>query len=425
MIAYRNVFSLILAAALLQVSTGLLGVIIPLGLGAQGQSNTVIGIIAGIYSAGFMAGAVTAPRFIRDFGNIRTFAFAAGGASAATLLLALFQDPWAWSFMRFVQGAGIALMFASDESWMTEATPPSQRGAVLGIYHVAAKIALIAGPFLAIGFAPDALEPFVWGALFLAIALIPVCITRRIQPDPPDPDPFPISRMFAVTPAAVIGVFVAGFSNSGFLALLPIFAEQAGGASVAAVAAQLMAAAFIGGVISQFPAGQISDHLDRRLVIGGMGLLSSFAAAGLIFFGKAPDSLLSQGLIALWGAGALSFYGLCIAHAADRTDPEKIARMMSGLLFVWAFGSVLGPIFFGIVMSSPLGTQGLFIVEVFIGLFLFAAMMWRRQVTAPVEEEDRESFEPVLPTSVTALEIDPRTSHEMDDAVQQDEADST
>lgn len=414
MTAYRNVFSLILAVSLLQVAGGLLGVIVPLSLGEMGQSNTVIGLIAGVYSAGFMLGAMYAPRLIRQIGNIRVFASAAAVAGVATLLLAMMHDPLLWSVMRFGQGIGIALMFASSESWMTEATPSHQRGSVLGIYHVVAKVALIAGPFLAIGYAPSAMEPFVWCGIFMVAALIPVCITRRTEPKPPDTEPFPISRMFALTPAAVIGVFVAGFSNTGFLALLPIFAEQTGGESVASTAAQLMAVAFLGGVISQFPAGILSDHIDRRLVIAGMGLLAAVAAAGLVVFGKSPDSLVSLGLIGLWGAGALSFYGLCIAHAADRCAPEKFARMMSGLLFVWAAGSVIGPIFFGYVMSSGLGTQGLFILEIVMGLFLFAAMLWRRGAKAPVLDEDRESFEPVSPTSLPAVEIDPRAAGALD-----------
>jgi MFS family permease len=104
MSAYRNVFSLILAAALLQVAGGLLGVIVPLALGSEGYSNTVIGIIAGVYSAGFMLGAIYAPRIIREIGNIRVFAFAASAAAIAALIMAMFRDPYVWSIMRFVQG---------------------------------------------------------------------------------------------------------------------------------------------------------------------------------------------------------------------------------------------------------------------------------------------------------------------------------
>jgi hypothetical protein len=143
------------------------------------------------------------------------------------------------------RGVGIALMFASDESWMTEATPAKQRGSVLGIYHVAAKLAPDRRPL-----SGGRLHGAGYGALYLvrhipvARALIPVTITRRHQPDPPDLDPYPLSRMYKLTPAALIGVFIAGFSNTGFLALLPIYAKEAEGAAIATIAAQLMAAAF-------------------------------------------------------------------------------------------------------------------------------------------------------------------------------------
>ena len=77
MTAFRNVASLILAAALLQVAGGLLGVVVPLALGDVGVSDAIVGLIAGIYSAGFMAGAALAPKMIREIANIRVFAFAA------------------------------------------------------------------------------------------------------------------------------------------------------------------------------------------------------------------------------------------------------------------------------------------------------------------------------------------------------------
>ena len=162
-------------------------------------------------------------------------------------------------------------------------------------------------------------------------------------------------------------------------------------------------------MLSQWPVGILSDRIDRRLVIGGMGLASAVAALIMTIINPSPGTFLAQLLIGLWGAGALSFYGLCIAHAADRSEPEKIARMMSGLLFVWAFGSVLGPIFFGMVMSSPLGGRGLFIFEAVIGVLLFVLMIYRRGAKAPVADEMREHFEIAQPTSVVAAEIDPRT----------------
>lgn len=409
MTAFRNVATLIFAAALLQVAGGLMGVIVPLALGSGGHNDIVVGMIAAIYSAGFMVGAAYAPKVISLIASIRCFSFAAALSAVAVLIMAMHRDPYTWGAMRFFQGIGIALMFASVESWMTEATPSEKRGSVLGIYHVCAKTALVLGPFLAIGNAPEDLEPYIWCGIFLTLALIPVCITRRNQPDPPDPDPYPVSRMFEVAPSAVIGVFIAGFSNTGFLALLPLYAEEAVGPSVAQAAATIMASAFIGGVISQWPAGWLSDRMDRRIVIGGMGLVSAIAAIALAVLDAAPGSLIVQLLIGLWGAGALSFYGLCVAHGADRCEPTKIARMLSGLLFVWAGGAVLGPIVFGLVMTSQLGIQGLFIMEAVMGIFLFLVMVVRKRVKAAPTHEQREPYELIQPTSVVGIEIDPRT----------------
>ena len=385
-----------------------MGVIVPLALGDGGYSSATIGLIAAVYSGGFMLGAAAAPQMIRSIANIRTFSFAAALCAVFVLIMAMYRDAWVWGLARFAIGVGIALMFASVESWMTEATPEKQRGSVLGIYLVVTKLALIGGPFLAMGRPPEALEPYVWCGIFLCLALMPISATKSLQPAPPDPSPFPIRRMYEVAPAAVVGVFIAGLSNTGFLSLLPIFAESAEGSSIT-TAATLMAAAYAGSMISQWPTGWLSDQMDRRLVIGGMGLVSAIAALILAILNARPGALLTELLVGFWGAGALSFYGLCVAHAADRCEPNKIARMLSGLLFVWAAGSVLGPLLFGVVMASPLGGQGLFILEAIIGFVLFALMVWRRQAKKAVQEENRESFEMVQPLSVAGVEFDPRT----------------
>lgn len=407
MSATLRVGALILAMAIVQLAGGLLGIVVPLDLKATGVSNTNIGLIAAIYSAGFMAGAAIAPRLLADISNIRTYSIAAGLGAAAVLVMALQTSPFAWAGMRFIQGFCFALMFASAESWLTEATPQRNRGSVIGIYHVAAKLALALGPFFAIGYAETATEPYIWAGIFFAIGLIPICATRLKSPEALETEPFPISQMLKVTPSAVFGVFIAGVSNTGFLALLPVYAREATSVSASEAAATLFAFAWVGGMISQWPAGLISDLMDRRLIVAVLGIVAGVSTTFLAIMDLPPGSMITAVIIAIWGAGALSFYGICVAHAADRCKPSQITRMMSGLLFVWAAGSVIGPALFGFVMTE-FGTRGLFIVEAVFGFSLVLVMVGRVSQKASIPEESREPFGIIQPTSIAAAEIDPR-----------------
>lgn len=406
---YRNVWVLILAVGLLQISGGILGVITPVGLEALETPSYVIGMIAALYAAGFMAGAATAPRVMGRVGNIRVFSAGAAGAAATSLAMGLWPDTIGWALLRPVQGLAIAWMFASAEAWMSSATPAPSRGGVLGFYHVIAKAALLVGPFLVIGYAALQPEAFIWTALFFALALVPVCMTRMVEPPRHEDVYMPMREFFALAPAAVAGSFLAGVINSGTLALLPVFAERMELRETATGAAAIaMAVAWIGGMLSQWPAGRLSDRIDRRLVVAAMALLALLASLGLTFgAGHVPVWALLT-LLAVWGAGSLSFYGIAVAHGVDRAEQDQIPGLMAGLLFVWAVGSVIGPPLAGVAIATPLGPGGLFAFSAVGTLLLFAAMLWRRTARAKVDLEDRANWELTQPTAVTGMDIDPR-----------------
>lgn len=411
---YRNVWALILAVGLLQVAGGLLGVVTPLGLEALGLRPRAIGAIAALFAAGFMVGALTAPRAIHDFGNIRIFSASAAVCAAGTLLMYLGSDPWVWTAVRLAQGIALAWMFASAESWMSVATPAKARGGVLGFYHVIAKAALLVGPFLIGGAAVLSASPYIWGALFFCLCLIPVCLTRRVEPPRHGGNSMGPRRMLKLAPAAVAAVFFAGVINTGALALLPLYAQRSGlpeslGQSETGAAALAMAAAWLGGLISQWPLGRLSDRVDRRVVVAAMGIASGVSALALGLMGNVMAPWVMLTLLGLWGAGSLSFYGIAVAHGVDRTQPEEISSLMSGLLFVWAIGSVIGPPVAGAAMHPAIGPGGLFLFVAISTALLVVSMLVRRVGRPPAPKADRENWGITQPTAVTGVEIDPRT----------------
>ena len=407
---YRNVWVLIAAAALLQLGAGILGVVTPLGLEVLGVSPELIGGVAAGYAGGFMLGAWTAAQAIILFGNIRVFSAAAALCGASVLVMQLSLDPWSWTGMRILHGATFAWMFSSIESWLGATVSAKSRGSVSGFYHLIGKVALVAGPFFVVGHAPIDFRPYLWCTIFLCLSLLPVCLTRRGEPAPPGNEVLSIRRLIQIAPAAVISVFLAGLINSGTLALLPLYAGLAlpgieGGATAAAAVA--VGAAWIGGLISQWPAGRISDHLDRRLVIAAMAAVAGGAALVLGLFPGLPEryTLLALGV---WGAGSLSFYGIGVAHAIDRAEHHQIARVMSGLLFVWAFGSVIGPPLSGLAFKLPFTEGGLFLMAAMLSGLLVFFMLWRRASRKDVPAEAQEPWKITLPSVATTSEIDPR-----------------
>lgn len=397
----RNVAALIGSITILQMAQGLLGVRLPLAFAADGYSTAALGLVAACYSAGFMLGAVVATTLLARVGHIRVYAASAGILAAAILALHGAGDVWSWGLLRLIAGVAAALMFAAVESWLSFSVAPRERGEVMGVYMVATKAAIAFGPFLALHYAPQAAEPWMIAGAITAISLTPICFTTAAQPDPPKAQPLALVEQFATAPAAVIACFGAGLINSGVLALAPLYAAQRYGQ---ASAAEFYAAAWAGSLLLQWPAGRVSDRFDRRLVIAVLAGFAALSAFLLALVGGYAPAWAGVLLFFFWGAGALSYYGIAVAHMADRADRGRLAQATSGLLFVWASGSVLGPLMLG-PLADWLGLEGVFWFAGAAGAALAGAMFWRRSANLPAEADQKEEFAPHPATSVAAVEL--------------------
>ncbi|GAM97195.1 transmembrane transport protein [alpha proteobacterium U9-1i] len=397
----RNVAALIAALTILQLASGLLGVRLPLAVIADGHSSTVLGLIAASYSAGFMVGAVVATTLLARVGHIRVYAACAAVFATTILALHFSNDIWAWSLARIVAGVVVALMFATMESWMSSSITPGARGEVMSVYMVLTKAALALGPYFAFYDAPSAAEPWMIAAGLAALSMLPVCFTSTAEPEPPKAQPLALVEQFATAPAAVIAAFGAGLVNSGVLTLAPIYAQQHYGEGAAT---EFYSAAWAGSLLLQWPAGRMSDRMDRRLIIFALTFIATISAFALALFGGRMPEYAAVLTFFAWGAGALSFYGIAVAHMADRAAPGTLAQSAAGLLFVWAAGSIIGPIVQGPVVDL-FGIEGMFWFAGGGALFVAIAMFWRRSAREQTASAVKEEFSPQLGTSVAAGEI--------------------
>ncbi len=105
-------------------------------------------------------------------------------------------------------------------------------------------------------------------------------------------------------------------------------------------------------------------------------------------------------LAAVWGGGALSFYAVAAAHATDRCEPGQIAQVLSGMLFVWAGGSVIGPVLTGLAADSQLGQPGIFLVVAGAYFALTVINLWRVLIEDRPRRAQRTPYLPVAGLSV-------------------------
>ncbi len=414
MVVYRNVAVVMVAMILFQLAAGGLWVALPLAMDGAEWGRLAVGAVYTAYAGGFLLGAYAAPSIIRRIGHIRAFAAFASVSAATTLGLALAFDFTAWLVLRFAFGIGAAGLFAVSESWIADATPAQQRGGVVSAYQIAGRLGLIAGPFLITLPGLDAGDAVTLAGIALALCLLPIVFTSRSQPAPPQGETSSPLRLWDIAPAAALAAFAAGLVNSGLFAFLPIWAGSLGDAQAQA-AAIIVGCAYAGALITQWPAGLISDRFDRRIVIAALAGTAGLAGLSLALWVR-PGVFGAGGLIAFWGGASLAYYAIAIAHAADRSRVEELPAIASGLLMAWGAGSILGPLLFGVAYAGPLGARGLFFLAAALSFLLTAAMLWRRRTKGPVPEAEREPFVNLQATSAELADIEPVAEQDEDDA---------
>jgi MFS family permease len=135
-------------------------------------------------------------------------------------------------------------------------------------------------------------------------------------------------------------------------------------------------------------------------VVAFLAFLALLACIALYLTAGRVSFSITVLLAALWGGGALSFYSISASHATDRTDAGQIAQVMSGMLFIWAGGSVLGPILTGAVADTQAGQPGVF-PAVALGYFgLMAANLGRLFLRDRPTGSQRSPFQPLQATSL-------------------------
>jgi len=366
----------------------------PLRMQVEGLSVTAIGMVAAAYGLGFSTGCFLAPAFIRHVGYIRAFASLA--AMVAVLVLGMTQahSTPVWIILRGLTGVTLACIFTVADGWISARATSSDRGRILSIYMICTKVALMLSP-LGIGFGDIRTDGlFMAVSAIISLSLLPISATTTKEPPAPQGVKIEVRNLFASAPSAVVGAFVVGLVNGPVIAITPVFGVSIGLSQEQAAA--LLFALQAGSLVMQWPLGWLSDRVDRRSVIAGLAAGTSLTSLLILFASTQGAQLTILWSFAIWGGLALCIYSVCVAHACDIVDPGRIVSTVGTLLFSWAAGVTVGPLF-GAGAMELLGPKGLFIYSALASLGLAGFIVLRiLQVPRPPA---KTGFVNISPTS--------------------------
>ena len=397
----RSLVSLMIAILLLEIGSGLQGVLLPIRAEIAGYPAEMIWALGTLHYIGFVVGCLRLPTLIRRIGHVRCFSALSAIAACATLIYAFAEYPLLWMGLRVIVGFSFAGLFMVTESWLNDRTTVETRGRVLGVYMLATWVGVISGK-LVYSFTPTAsLHHFSLVAFAIILSMVPLALTNGAVPVIPASSRMRLADVFALAPIGFVGCFAIGIANSAFWTFGPLFARNEIGAG--APVGYFMAACVIGGAILQWPIGRISDDIDRRWILVVLCLASVVVAAALALVPMVSEIQI-YGLGVAFGAASLTLYSICIAHANDQADPSEYVDISSYLLLVFGIGAIAGPLLAGIGVSN-FGYSSLFLFTASIEAFLAVFVLTKIATSPAVPKGQQANFvaQPPLSHGTQAL----------------------
>ncbi|MEM6381146.1 MAG: MFS transporter [Pseudomonadota bacterium] len=380
--------ALLISTALLVAGYALQNALIPLRGEAEAFGSFWVGGMGSGFFIGFAIGCWFAPSLVTRAGHIRAFAALVGLMSGTIILHPLAIEPAFWVFLRMVTGFSIAALYIIIESWLNERTDNANRGAVMSFYVVMNFAMMAVGQMLLTLYPLESFALFTLASVLISFAALPLALSRATQPAPLYDVRLNLRRLVDNSPVGVLAIFGTGLSTGAFWAFGGVFATRAGLDSDGA--ALFLTVTIVGAALLQWPLGRLSDTMDRRYVLLGVGAAAIIIC--LIVFIMRPETpsfIFLAGLA--FGAVIFPAYALAVAHAFDHADADQHVMVSSGLLLAFAIGSAVGPILASVTIEW-VGTHGLFAYVAVIQSLVAAFVVLRLSTRSAVAAADKEDF---------------------------------
>jgi MFS family permease len=396
----RTIAIILLSAGLVFTGNGLLQTMLPMRADLEHFSTAMIGLQGTAYFGGFIAGCVLGPGLIKNVGHIRAFAGVVAILAALILLFPIWVQAHAWVSLRMLTGACLAVTFMSLESWLNDQATNQNRGRLLSVYFIVTNAGWIAGQLAVNLSGLLGATLFILAAVAVCLSVAPVALTPTKEPTPVPDARLDLRGLLVLSLVGTAGCFLVGMAEGAFWTLGPVFGQQRG---MAVFEVTLLMGAFVlGGTLSQWPVGRLSDDHDRRIVILPVAIAAVLTGLTIAFTGDL-DFIPILALAIVHGALMIPIYSLCLAHVNDSAPPERFVHVSGGLLLIYSSGAALGPLA-AAPMMERYGPGGLFMfisaVLALFGIVIIYRLLAARRLTraypgryAPVPKTTQSIYE--------------------------------
>ncbi|AHG79094.1 MFS-type transporter [Mannheimia varigena USDA-ARS-USMARC-1388] len=387
---YSGIFFLFFGYGLFLNSAGI-------KLAEMGVTDIIIGLLNAAFFIGAALSTIFAHRIVSSVGHIRSFSVFCAVFAIAALSHMMVDNLWIWGVLRIILGFCHYSLLLLVESWLSEKTNVDTRGKVLATYNIIFYLAFILGVSL-LSLELSSRNIFTLSTILVVMSMIPIALTKMVQPDIPARERISIPKLLAISPLALATSFISGMLVNGFFTMVSVFLLKFS-FSLSEISLYLMIS-MIGGFISQMPMAMLSNRIGRRNAILACAVVATLTAlAGLFVIFQENLTAWIQYIIAfLFGCSLFSLYALSIARANDELPNNmNTVEVSRGLLFCYGLGALVAPPLIGFAMSLS-AKYGFYALFGLFSLILFICAVR----TKPVPKAERAEMQYATPIATAS-----------------------
>lgn len=387
---YSGIFFLFFGYGLFLNSAGI-------KLAEMGVTDIIIGLLNAAFFIGAALSTIFAHRIVSSVGHIRSFSVFCAVFAIAALSHMMVDNLWIWGVLRIILGFCHYSLLLLVESWLSEKTNVDTRGKVLATYNIIFYLAFILGVSL-LSLELSSRNIFTLSTILVVMSMLPIALTKMVQPDIPARERISIPKLFSISPLALATSFISGMLVNGFFTMVSVFLLKFS-FSLSEISLYLMIS-MIGGFISQMPMAVLSNRIGRRNAILACAVVATLTAlAGLFVIFQENLTAWIQYIIAfLFGCSLFSLYALSIARANDELPNNmNTVEVSRGLLFCYGLGALVAPPLIGFAMSLS-AKYGFYALFGLFSLILFICAVR----TKPVPKAERAEMQYATPIATAS-----------------------
>jgi len=381
---------IILSMIMMAAASGLAFAYIPITLAERGFEPWVASAMFPALSFGGLMGCLVVGWFLRLSGHARVFMSVYSLIIWSFLIILITDNPYIWIMSRVLYGFGINGAFIVAQSWLHDACTDENRGKVITGFYVSYVISLGLGSF-SIRFMEVASHvPMAICVGLVALAILPVGLTRLRQPEAPEEFNIRIRKLWRVSPVGLVGMLCVGGLTMTLQSFAPIYAGTLNYSSSDIGLLLLMMQ--MGLLVIQLPMGALSDRIDRRYVLLIVATMSAVIGIVAIMTESQLSFIWLVLMFAIWSGSIETFYSVSSALANDRADPKDFVFLSSTQMIVWSFGAFIVPLISTILLQFLPVKMFMWLLLLLSAAFAVFVLL-RILVRKAVPQEEMETFQ--------------------------------